>query len=1082
VAQAIQQQTLSAYDQVVFPGRLLFFVVASVCCGFHLAAASNQPPILKLPIVNAQDIVFRHLTIADGLSHSIVKEIVQDDQGFLWFATHAGLNRYDGYRFKVYKQDPRNPDGLRGVFIRALFKDRSGKLWIGVDQFLDRFDPATEHFTHYETGSTVVHISQDRAGTFWVATSNGLIRFDPSTGRMASYTHKDGDSESLSSSDVCSSIEDSAGTLWVATTQGIDAFDRRTGKATAHIPIDTQPADVILHEDRFGVMWVIYPNGSGLSVLDRKTNTLTSYQLYENEPSHKVIAGIASILEDRDGAIWLGTHGNGLLKLGPERGAFVRYRNNQQDASSLAEGTQLSLFEDRDGMIWAGVLGSGVDVFARKPLPFERIRYERGNPNSLDRTHVNAIYEDNHGIVWIGTEGGINRIDRKSGRYTFDRGQANVDTVVGDGERYLWTGAYGSGLRRLDTVTGNSKTYLHNSSDPHSLSNDVVVRLFFDHTGTLWAGTGDGLNRFDPRTESFTTYRLDPGNPASQSYVCIAEDQQGYLWLGTQNSGLQRFDPATGKFDVYQHDPAVSNSLSNNRVLSIHSDRSGVLWVGTQNGLDRFDRRTRSFTSLYERDGLPDASINAILENHKGDLWLSTNRGLSKFDPAAKTFTNYSAVDGLSGDEFHLFGASFYGRGGEMFFGGPNGITAFYPDRIVENLSSPTVVLTDFRLFAKPVSIGGGSPLQRSISYTSFINLSYWQNIFSLEFSALNYRDPATNRYRYRLEELDSGWNEVKGSNRSVAYTTLPPGRYHFVVQAATSRGPWNLAGVTLQIEVSPPWWSTWWFRSIIVCVLLVSIWELYRLRLQQISSQFQVRLEERVMERTRIARDLHDSLLQSFHGLMLRFQTVKLLLPDRPKEAKQVLETAIQQAAQAITESRDAVQSLRTLTSGKNDLIESLTALGEELGALYSNPEGAGRFPEFRLLVEGVPEPLHPVLQDEVYRITRESVGNAFRHAHASHIEVDVRFEGRLLRLRVRDDGIGMDSDLARYGREGHWGIPGMRERAKNIGGRLEMWSEPGAGTEIEITIPAAVAYRRESSLENDSGYTSGRDDRSRV
>jgi signal transduction histidine kinase len=200
------------------------------------------------------------------------------------------------------------------------------------------------------------------------------------------------------------------------------------------------------------------------------------------------------------------------------------------------------------------------------------------------------------------------------------------------------------------------------------------------------------------------------------------------------------------------------------------------------------------------------------------------------------------------------------------------------------------------------------------------------------------------------------------------------------------------------------------------------------------------------------------------------------LLLPDRPKEARQVLETAIHQAAQAITESRDTVQSLRGLTSGKNDLIESLTALGGELGASYSNPETADSFPEFRLLVEGAPEPLHPVLQDEVYRIVRESVGNAFRHAHATRIEVDLRFERRLIRLRVRDDGIGMDSDLARDGRGGHWGIPGMRERAKNIGGRFEMWSEPGAGTEIEITIPAAVAYRRESSLENDSGYTARR------
>jgi signal transduction histidine kinase len=396
-----------------------------------------------------------------------------------------------------------------------------------------------------------------------------------------------------------------------------------------------------------------------------------------------------------------------------------------------------------------------------------------------------------------------------------------------------------------------------------------------------------------------------------------------------------------------------------------------------------------------------------------------------------------------------------------MFFGGPNGVTAFYPDRILEKAVVPPVVLTDFRLFAQPVSIGNNSPLRRSIGYTNSIRLAYWQNIFSLEFSALSYSDPATNRYRYKLEDLEKNWNETTGNNRNVTYTTLPPGSYVFRAQGSTNRGPWNQPGIVLRIRVLPPWWSTWWFRLISAAGILALLGRFYQHRLQQIANQFDVRLEERVTERTRIARDLHDNLLQSFHGLMMRFQLVQKMLPDRPAEAERALKIAMDRAAHAITEGRDAVQALRSNTSNSNDLVLALTALGEEMSAIYSAPENDQSPAMFQLLVEGNPEPLHPILQDELYRITREAVGNAFRHARAKHIEVDVRFDARILRVRVRDDGIGMESNIAERGRDGHWGLPGMRERAKNIGARFELWSEAGAGTEIEVIIRAAIAYR---------------------
>jgi ligand-binding sensor domain-containing protein/signal transduction histidine kinase len=1031
---------------------MLLATLLCACCWQSVCAENLKgDSVVKLPIIDAQDLAFRHLTIEDGLSHSIVKQIVQDDQGFLWFGTQGGLNRYDGYRFKVYKHDPKNPNGLSGIFIRSLFKDRAGMLWIGVDQFLDRFDPATEIFTHYPAGSTVVHISQDRAGILWLATNNGLDRLDPATGPIIKYQHDPNDPTSLSSNEVLSSGEDNAGTLWVATNLGLDAFDRRTGKVRTHVPL-LQPSDVFFHEDRFGVFWIIYPNGSGLAVLDRKTNKLTRYQLYDREPPSTSAAGMATILEDRDGTLWFGTHGNGLLQLDPDRRRFIRYRNSPGDPISLAENSQLALFEDREGNVWVAVPGAGIDRFVKKPLRFERFRHEPSNPNSLDRAEVNGIYEDRQGILWIGTEGGLNRIDRKTGQHKLyrDAGQASVITITGDGLDNLWAGAYGSGLKHFDPRTGQFKAYRHDPADPHSLSNDIVTRVFIDHAGTLWAGTDDGLNRFDAVKRNFTVYKLDPQNPSRQSYLSIAEDPEGDLWLGCQYSGLQRFDPATGKFTVYQNNPAVPGSLSNNRVLSVYFDHSGTLWAGTQNGLDRFDPITQTFTAYYDRDGLPDSSVNAILEDGRGDLWLSTNKGLSKFSPATKTFKNYSAADGLSGDEFHLWGAAFKSQSGEMFFGGPAGATAFYPDRIVENTYVPPVVLTEFRLFGNPVSIGGKSPLQKSIGYTDSLSLSYWQNIFSLEFSALSYLNPATNRYRYKLEGLEKDWNEPASSNRSVTYTTLPPGNYTLRVQGATNRGPWNESGVALRIAVLPPWWDTWSFRLLAAVLFLASLGYAHHYRLQNIEQQFNMRLEERVGERTRIARELHDTLLQSFQGLMLRFQVVNDLLP--PGKAKETLDGALERADQAIVEGRDAVHDLRSSTTVSSNLADSLAALGEELASQDSAA--------FRLVVEGGSRNLHPILQDEVYRIAREALRNSFSHARARKIEVEVQYGERLLRLRIRDDGDGIAPEILEEGRRGHYGLHGIRERAKQIGAKLDIWSGAGSGTEIDLSIPSSIAY----------------------
>jgi signal transduction histidine kinase len=358
-------------------------------------------------------------------------------------------------------------------------------------------------------------------------------------------------------------------------------------------------------------------------------------------------------------------------------------------------------------------------------------------------------------------------------------------------------------------------------------------------------------------------------------------------------------------------------------------------------------------------------------------------------------------------------------------------------------------------LFGKPVAVGSASPLKQSISLTNSITLSHTQNIFSLQFSALSFADPERSRYRYKLEGLEKQWIETDSDHRSATYTTLRPGEYIFRVQGRPNRGIWSENGASVRIRVLPPWWRTWWFASSCAALILLSLWALYRFRMYQFAAQFNIRMEER----TRIARELHDTLLQSFQGLMLLFQSARNLLPERPVEAVRALDDALVRADQAIIEGRDAVHDLRSSTIENNDLAQAITALGEEL-ATY---DGARNSMTFRVLVEGTPRSLDPILRDEIYRIVREALRNAFHYSQARRIEAEISYGDSLFRLRIRDDGNGIDPEvLGQGGRAGHWGLPGMHERAKRIGGELNVWSRPGAGSEVELTIPDSIAYGR--------------------
>ncbi len=1024
---------------------------------------------IRLPVVEGKDIRFARISSSQGLSQVRVSDIVQDDQGFIWFGTINGLNRYDGYNFKVFKHDPERQESLSGVFIYSLFKDRAGTIWVGTDKSLDRFDPLTEKFSHYHFDvpdssglpTTVDQISQDSSGMLWLSTRKGLFRLDPVTSTIKHFYHDPGDPSSLGDNAIKSTGEDGAGRFWVGTSQTLDEFDRNSGKVKRHVLTGESGIGMWFHEDRFGVFWLVYGPDGSIATFDPKTNKLTRYGFDSRGPEGNLKNPAYALLEDHEGTMWFGTAVLGLLKFDREHRRFISYHHLPGDSDSLVDNRVIALFEDREKNIWVGMHDVAPHFFATRPLPFTKLTNPSDSRNSISPGLIGTLYEDRHGVLWVGVNRSLVRIDRKTGLSSSFQpvGGSEVLSIVEDGPDVLWI-AGTNPLLRYNRKTGDLRRYIHDRSDPSTLCSGVVERLLIDHRGILWAATWDGLCRFDSLTQRFRAYKPDP-KTRGLNYYAIAEDPQGNLWLGG-NLGLHRFDSNTNQFTVYSHKSDDPHSLSDNRVVAIHFDRAGSMWVGTQNGLDKFVPKTSTFVVYNERDGMGGNVVSCILEDHRGLLWMSTNKGVSSFDPRTQKFSNYTVADGLPGPDLTGWGTCFKSAAGEMFFGGFSGVAAFFPDQVVAdafvaNAFVPPIVLTDFRLFGSPLTLSPGSPLKKAVNYTDTITLSHSQDIFSIGFSTLSFFNPATNRYRYMLEGLDQKWNEVGSDQRLASYTTLPAGTYMFHVQGASGRGPWSEPGAQLLIQILPPWWATWWFRLTFLVLVLASAWGAHRYHSYQLLLQFDMRLDERLSERTRIARELHDSLLQGFQGLMFRLQAVRDLLPGRPSEAMQALDVALERGDKAIAEGRDTVSDLREPIISDKDIASALTALGEELTA----QNDSGSVPCVRLLVEGKQRELNPVLRDEIYRIGREALRNAFRHARAQKIEAEITYGDSEFQFHMRDDGIGIAPEVADQGaRAGHWGLPGMRERAKRFGGRLEVWSEQGVGTEIELSVPAAIAY----------------------
>jgi signal transduction histidine kinase/ligand-binding sensor domain-containing protein/CheY-like chemotaxis protein len=811
---------------------------------------------------------FNHLSVEQGLSQGNVWEIHQGKLGFIWIGTEDGLNMYDGYSFKVFKNNPLDTSSLCNNNIRSIAENADGNLWIGTRGGLDFYNRGKDRFEHFLydkkvpgslSNNLVDCIFLDSNGNLWVGTENGLNLYDAETKTFRHFFHETDNPRSLISNSIRAIAEDSDGQIWVGTTDGLSQLNR-DGKTFTHFlhrPHDpsTLSSNVItsLLFDKNKTLWVGTFDGG----LNRKESSQNSFVRYvHNEADKNSISNnlVYELTEDSEGILWIGTD-RGLIKMDKKTESFSCYVSNPEDKYSISNNTINKIKFDVNDRMWLGTRFGGVNVYDKNKYAFDHYQYHSYDKNSLSHNVVSCFKEDVNGNFWVATDGGgLNYFERKSGKFTAYLNKFTNNKILAmekDLNGGLWLGMWQGGVNYFNPATGKIKRYLHDPSNPGSLSDNNIFYILCDRKGNIWVATwGDGLNKYNPETDDFTRMVHDPDNQnsiSSSGIDYLFEDSEGKLWIGTELSGVDRFDPETNTFTHYQ-EGLEKGSLTGNFVSAIFEDSRKRIWIGTYGGLNLFDPKNGNFKAYREHDGLLNDAIVGIQEDGNGKLWLSTNKGISCFDPERKTFKNFTVNDGLQGNQFTRWASSKLASG-ELLFGGTNGFTLFHPDSIRINTYKPPVYITEFKVSNKLATVGENGILKKNIMYTSEIELSYLDNIFSFEFAALNYRQPEKNRYRYKMEGFQEEWVDAEEERRAT-YTNLSPGEYTFHVIASNNDGVWNEKGTSVKIIITPPYWKKWWFLTIITFAVLGSIVSFVFIRINT-AKKLKRNLEEKIRQST---------------------------------------------------------------------------------------------------------------------------------------------------------------------------------------------------------------------------------------
>ncbi len=841
--------------------------------------------LISLPhITSAQNPTFRfeRIGISDGLSQGSINAIIQDRYGFMWFATEDGLNRYDGYNFKIFRNT--SPDGT-GVGINrvlALYEDYKGYIWLGtVNNGLIKYDPVSERFSVYQydkarnslSNNTVQALAstEDNPNILWIGTrGGGLNRLDTSINEFTHYLNDPNNTNSLINNEIWKLCPDSKGNLWVSTSSsGVSRYNIQNNRFTSFTedPNDGYSLSLntvrTIYEDEKGIIWLGTLNG--LDKYDPNTGHFTHFRNSPDDPnsiSSNLVSKITKV-KDEPNLLWIGTVDGGLNKFDKINGRFTYYKNDRLNNFSISDDYIMSIYEDNSDVVWVGTL-NGICKFSKRNGQFEHFKNIPGDVNSMNHNFVRSIFEDSKGILWVGTYGGLNRYDNNTGKFKFYMNDPNnnksisnntIRSIKEDKAGRLWVGTR-TGLNEYDEKSDSFIKYSHNPKVANSLSSNQVWTLFVDSNNDLWVGTADGLNKIDLNTKEITVIKNDPDNENSISHNYITrfiEDNDNNLWIGTQ-MGLNKMNLGTGNITRYFNDPESEKSLSNNFVVALHQDESGAIWIATYGGgLNKFDITTQTFRKYGLNEGLPNETVYGILEDKNQNIWISTNMGISKFDPEKEIFENYDINNGLQDNEF-CGGAYFKNSNGQMLFGGVNGFNRFIPENIKKNEFRPPIVITDLKILNESVNVGqivnNQEILKQSIIATKRLELTHKENMIMFEFAALDYSASENNHYAYMLEGFDNDWNYVDSKRRFATYTNLGGGDYTLKVKGSNNDDIWNEEGIPLEITIMPPYWETWWFISGLTLFVFGTVFGTIFWRIKDLGKR-NILMKEKVEERT---------------------------------------------------------------------------------------------------------------------------------------------------------------------------------------------------------------------------------------
>jgi signal transduction histidine kinase/ligand-binding sensor domain-containing protein/CheY-like chemotaxis protein/AraC-like DNA-binding protein len=844
-----------------------------------------------------------HYNLKEGLSFGVVNSIVQDNQGFMWFATDDGLNRFDGITFKIFKFDSENPFSIQGNYIQSIYKDTDGILWITSRKGLVRFDASHERFItsklskEEQSDNDISGIYEGKNGYLWLTSSTkGLFKYHKKTNAVVNY--RQSSLQGLSSNTLLTTYEDSSGLLWVGThSKGINVFSTKNNKLVLTQPIGAEKLSNnrinCIYEDHFHNIWLATSNG--LYFYQRTENKLIL--IHPSATTQLKSRVFLSLLENKNQQLLVGIQDGGLYQIDIQsryndtpKVPFRAVKGN--NGQSFTQRSVQALYADKDKNVWVGTYGEGVYMLDNSQERFFKFQQKIMDYNTESDVRYYGMTVDNTGLLWLGTDGdGIfqttsNGEVKKHYKADGKKGSLTDNAILSafkDSHNNLWFGSYSGGLFLYNRKNDSFINFKHNSNDKNSLgANDVRV-IYEDNQQRIWIGTnGGGLSVFNPDKQNFTNYNTAAKNFPSSDVRAIEKDHNGHLWIGTYGAGLYLFNPQNGIYTAYNAQKGDIQDLSSGVVFALHFDSSNnKLWIGTQeNGLILYDTQQKIAKKFSEKNGLANNTILAIQEDNGHQIWVSTNKGIAKVDLLTHKIYNFDHTDGLQSGQFNGGAAVYHRAGGFMCFGGTEGWNLFYPDQIKPLTYQPKVLITGVLLFGKSLMPDTESEKNTALPSQQII-LQPNQSVFSIQYGAINYSYPDENQFAYKLEGLDKEWNFVN-KQKSATYRYLEPGEYTFKVKAANKDHIWFDNYASIKVIVLPPWYKTWWaylFYSALIG-LLIFYYQLYKDRQNELKYQIQIAKIEAEKEK-----ELNEKKISFFTHISHEFRTPLTLIINPIKE-----------------------------------------------------------------------------------------------------------------------------------------------------------------------------------------------------